>query len=906
MDATKEPTSSSSSTSNARVRAETKTASPSSSSRSPDSSSSAAVVVPETSVRRTASPASSHNQTPASPSSSSAASSDPAAAATHSSFAAVVSAHSSCQPSASEPSDPQGSTSSHCDSGSASMQRQQQSDCPSDRQASSTESHGKGSVSQWAEGAAACPDEKREERRSETMTSSSCSSTAESRGHKRKWGQGLADVPSSSSAAALSSSSSKAASPSSSDGCGRKDSNSSSGRKHRHHHHRNRRGSSSPTLLSKKSRSGSAGATSSSEKGSTHNSSDSEDEHRMMIDEDAPNDDEVVASPPAAAVTQVPADTLSSKPGSPEDSSSSLKVPPLRIVISKSNSNPFPGSVSTTADQVHSFAQRVSSSTANSSSATCVVGKSVPHLIVTPSATLSVTSTNTNNNNSSSLRDEHDAGVSDDEASNASGASGPTNADGKSNSSRVTRSSQRVKELHQHQDTHATQRSSHHNLRDRGRDKDTDESDTQVTSPTSTSLKDVKDEPAAVAAGNSGAAGNSSSTKGDAITRKRKGVQRTKASTSISGSSSTPEKVTRSADKNLRDSVRSRDTASAEPNVDEDNESTSSSTSSTSGSKESAVEQQSAAGLLKSKEFSVPSYNSYQMYLNIRKAIGKRRKNLMPVQPNPPKGFKNYLMIRGGYLLKDSIPALSANPSSAPSSSGIIPGMASPPADLSPGSALYNLFIMQERERHRLRIQHTIEREKLCLSYEQEILRVHGRAALAVANQTVPYSFCSIIKDDEIYNMIEQENEDITAEAPFPMSKSEASAETRPASSGASSKSNDYSKSTYTNSSTTSTDLTALTGGPSAPGSRSRYNGRLFLSWIQDVTEKWEKIKMDTILRHRRESESLLAIQKLDWEWKMKELLLCDFKTTPLIDRKLIPSVEVCEDFGLLPSASAV
>ena len=93
---------------------------------------------------------------------------------------------------------------------------------------------------------------------------------------------------------------------------------------------------------------------------------------------------------------------------------------------------------------------------------------------------------------------------------------------------------------------------------------------------------------------------------------------------------------------------------------------------------------------------------------------------------------------------------------------------------------------------------------------------------------------------------------------------------------------------------------------PSAPGSRSRYNGRLFLSWIQDVTDKWEKIKMDTILRQRRESESLLAIQKLDWEWKMKELLLCDFKTTPLIDRKLIPSVDVCDDFELLPSAAAL
>lgn len=25
---------------------------------------------------------------------------------------------------------------------------------------------------------------------------------------------------------------------------------------------------------------------------------------------------------------------------------------------------------------------------------------------------------------------------------------------------------------------------------------------------------------------------------------------------------------------------------------------------------------------------------------------------------------------------------------------------------------------------------------------------------------------------------------------------------------------------------------------------RSRYNGRLFLSWLQDVDDKWEKIKV--------------------------------------------------------------
>ena len=29
---------------------------------------------------------------------------------------------------------------------------------------------------------------------------------------------------------------------------------------------------------------------------------------------------------------------------------------------------------------------------------------------------------------------------------------------------------------------------------------------------------------------------------------------------------------------------------------------------------------------------------------------------------------------------------------------------------------------------------------------------------------------------------------------------------------------------------------------------RSRYNGRLFLSWLQDVDDKWEKIKVSLII----------------------------------------------------------
>ena len=78
----------------------------------------------------------------------------------------------------------------------------------------------------------------------------------------------------------------------------------------------------------------------------------------------------------------------------------------------------------------------------------------------------------------------------------------------------------------------------------------------------------------------------------------------------------------------------------------------------------------------------------------------------------------------------------------------------------------------------------------------QEILRVHGRAARALANQSVPFSVCTILRDEDVFNIVENPKE----------------------------QSDDKTK-----------DV------------RSRYNGRLFLSWLQDVDDKWERIKVTSL-----------------------------------------------------------
>lgn len=55
------------------------------------------------------------------------------------------------------------------------------------------------------------------------------------------------------------------------------------------------------------------------------------------------------------------------------------------------------------------------------------------------------------------------------------------------------------------------------------------------------------------------------------------------------------------------------------------------------------------------------------------------------------------------------------------------------------------------------------------------------------------------------------------------------------------------------------------------------------------------------VLRHHNEAESLHAVQKMDWEWGLKEHLLCDFNSRPVIDEQHVPMVHV-SDFDLLPA----
>lgn len=168
----------------------------------------------------------------------------------------------------------------------------------------------------------------------------------------------------------------------------------------------------------------------------------------------------------------------------------------------------------------------------------------------------------------------------------------------------------------------------------------------------------------------------------------------------------------------------------------------------------------------------IPFTNCFQMYMAIRKQIEKKWKNIFSVKPRPPQGFNEYLVNKKMYVLH------------------LRKTIHSPEIPTTIPLKMKDIFLIQQKERFDLYQRHTVEKEKLCLNVEQEIIRIHSKAARSMSYQSYPFSVCTYIKDEEVYNMLTPEIDDKEKNA------------------------------------------------------RCRFNGRLLLSWLQDVDDKWEKIKV--------------------------------------------------------------
>lgn len=50
------------------------------------------------------------------------------------------------------------------------------------------------------------------------------------------------------------------------------------------------------------------------------------------------------------------------------------------------------------------------------------------------------------------------------------------------------------------------------------------------------------------------------------------------------------------------------------------------------------------------------------------------------------------------------------------------------------------------------------------------------------------------------------------------------------------------------------------------------------------------------IIRHTNEAESLNAVQKMDWGWRMKEFSLCEYRANPEIEELFVPMIDVSDE----------
>ncbi|XP_036906248.1 ankyrin repeat domain-containing protein 12 isoform X1 [Sturnira hondurensis] len=228
--------------------------------------------------------------------------------------------------------------------------------------------------------------------------------------------------------------------------------------------------------------------------------------------------------------------------------------------------------------------------------------------------------------------------------------------------------------------------------------------------------------------------------------------------------------------------------------------------------------------------------NPYFEFLHIRKKIEEKRKLLCSVIPQAPQYYDEYVTFNGSYLLDGN-----------PLSKICIPTITPPPSLSDP---LKELFRQQEVVRMKLRLQHSIEREKLIVSNEQEVLRVHYRAARTLANQTLPFSACTVLLDAEVYSVpLDAQSDD------------------------------------------------------SKTSVRDRFNARQFMSWLQDVDDKFDKLKTCLLMRQQHEAAALNAVQRLEWQLKLQELDPATYKSISIyeIQEFYVPLVDVNDDFELTP-----
>ncbi|CAF3960827.1 unnamed protein product [Rotaria sordida] len=220
------------------------------------------------------------------------------------------------------------------------------------------------------------------------------------------------------------------------------------------------------------------------------------------------------------------------------------------------------------------------------------------------------------------------------------------------------------------------------------------------------------------------------------------------------------------------------------------------------------------------------------------------------VLPKVPKDFSDTTMAKKSYLIA---PSCSSYSITTPASIGIKRLL--PPPDLD--THLADVFTKQEDERYKMKLRHQVERDKLILSHEQEVLRLYGNATRSSVNQDIPLSYCSLLKDNEVYN-----NPSIQLPEKF------------------------------INNDCTNTELNKR--------GKHRWNGRSFIKWLEDSNLKYKRLSCELNERQRLEADTVYSMQRMVW---LKHLpkesanLSSSGRMSYLLTERYLPKVDINPNF---------
>jgi len=155
----------------------------------------------------------------------------------------------------------------------------------------------------------------------------------------------------------------------------------------------------------------------------------------------------------------------------------------------------------------------------------------------------------------------------------------------------------------------------------------------------------------------------------------------------------------------------------------------------------------------------------------------------------------------------------------------------------------------QEKERYNLRIRQKIEQDKLIIMYEQEVLRCFNRMSRDMNSHL---SFCSIVNDDEVYNLKREDSN--SHQKPLNNCLDENPAE----------------------------------------------NLHQLKEMLTEVNLKFQRIKDDLIKRQLNECDSLYAVQRMDWQSKLREISNAKVLLNNL-NEIYVPMVDVNSKLELTP-----